>query len=229
MAARLEEHRRGLEEVAHRDPLTELPNHRRFQEAFAGQLDRARAERAPVLRGAARHRRLQAHQRGPRPSVRRRAARARRREARRGHARPRLGGAHGRGRVRDRAAGRRRRAGVRAGRGGPDGRRAVRAGARRAQLLGRSRVLSRRREERRRSAAARRRSAGLGEGKRPRARPPLQPRARLRRDRGAARGLRGADRAPGRSCGPPSSRSWRSRAASRWATKRWRASTASRA
>jgi diguanylate cyclase (GGDEF)-like protein len=42
MAAHLEEHQRGLEELAHRDPLTDLANHRRFQEALASELDEAR-------------------------------------------------------------------------------------------------------------------------------------------------------------------------------------------
>ncbi len=44
MAAHLEENQRGLEELVHRDPLTDLPNHRRFQEAFAAEFDAARAE-----------------------------------------------------------------------------------------------------------------------------------------------------------------------------------------
>jgi len=43
MAARLEEHQRGLEALAHRDPLTDLPNHRRFQELLAETLEEARA------------------------------------------------------------------------------------------------------------------------------------------------------------------------------------------
>jgi diguanylate cyclase (GGDEF)-like protein len=47
MAAHLEEHQRGLEELAHRDPLTELPNHRRFQEALAAEHGRARGSGAP--------------------------------------------------------------------------------------------------------------------------------------------------------------------------------------
>jgi diguanylate cyclase (GGDEF)-like protein len=47
MAAHLEEQRRGLEELAHRDPLTELSNHRRFQEALAEELDRARGSGRP--------------------------------------------------------------------------------------------------------------------------------------------------------------------------------------
>jgi diguanylate cyclase (GGDEF)-like protein len=47
MAAHLEEHQRGLEDLAHRDPLTELPNHRRFQEAVAAEYDRARGGGAP--------------------------------------------------------------------------------------------------------------------------------------------------------------------------------------
>jgi diguanylate cyclase (GGDEF)-like protein len=47
MAAHLEEHQRGLEDLAHRDPLTDLPNHRRFQEALAEELDRARAGGRP--------------------------------------------------------------------------------------------------------------------------------------------------------------------------------------
>ncbi len=43
MAARLEENQRGLEALAHRDPLTHLPNHRRFQEVLGETLDDARA------------------------------------------------------------------------------------------------------------------------------------------------------------------------------------------
>jgi diguanylate cyclase (GGDEF)-like protein len=48
MAGHLEEHQRGLEDLAHRDPLTELPNHRRFQEALAGELDAARERGWPL-------------------------------------------------------------------------------------------------------------------------------------------------------------------------------------
>ena len=47
MAAHLEEHQRGPEELAHRDPLTELANHRRFQELLAKQLDEARRSGHP--------------------------------------------------------------------------------------------------------------------------------------------------------------------------------------
>src|SRR5918998_3839388 len=47
MAAHLEEHQHGLEELAHRDPLTELANHRRFQELLARQLDEARRSGRP--------------------------------------------------------------------------------------------------------------------------------------------------------------------------------------
>jgi diguanylate cyclase (GGDEF)-like protein len=47
MATSLEEHQRGLEELVHRDPLTELPNHRRFQEAVAAEYDDARASGQP--------------------------------------------------------------------------------------------------------------------------------------------------------------------------------------
>jgi diguanylate cyclase (GGDEF)-like protein len=47
MAAHLEEHQRGLEELADRDPLTELPNHRRFQEALAAEHDRAHDSGTP--------------------------------------------------------------------------------------------------------------------------------------------------------------------------------------
>ena len=43
MAARLEEHQRGLEDLAHRDPLTDLPNHRRFHEALGQTLAEGRA------------------------------------------------------------------------------------------------------------------------------------------------------------------------------------------
>jgi diguanylate cyclase (GGDEF)-like protein len=47
MAGHLEQNREGLEELVHRDPLTDLPNHRRFQEALAAELDTARAEQRP--------------------------------------------------------------------------------------------------------------------------------------------------------------------------------------
>jgi diguanylate cyclase (GGDEF)-like protein len=43
MAARLEEHQRGLEALVHQDPLTGLPNHRRFQEVLAETVEEARA------------------------------------------------------------------------------------------------------------------------------------------------------------------------------------------
>jgi diguanylate cyclase (GGDEF)-like protein len=43
MAARLEEHHGGLEALAHLDPLTDLPNHRRFQEVLGNALEEARA------------------------------------------------------------------------------------------------------------------------------------------------------------------------------------------
>jgi diguanylate cyclase (GGDEF)-like protein len=45
MAARLEEHQRGLEALAHLDPLTDVPNHRRFHEVLGETLDEARASR----------------------------------------------------------------------------------------------------------------------------------------------------------------------------------------
>ena len=98
---------------------------------------------------------------------------------------------------------------------------------RHAALLGRDRLLPRRRQERRRAAAARRRRAAVGQGERSRAGAPLRPRARLRRHRGAARGLRLPDRAAGGACDRSSSRSSRWPAASRSATRRWRASRAS--
>jgi diguanylate cyclase (GGDEF)-like protein len=44
MAVRLEEHQGGLEALAHQDPLTDLPNHRRFQEVLGTTLEEARAE-----------------------------------------------------------------------------------------------------------------------------------------------------------------------------------------
>ena len=43
MAAGLEEHQRGLQALAHCDPLTDLPNHRRFQEVLGDTLDEAHA------------------------------------------------------------------------------------------------------------------------------------------------------------------------------------------
>jgi len=45
MAARLEEHHSGLAALAHCDPLTDLPNHRRFQEVLGSTLAEARAGR----------------------------------------------------------------------------------------------------------------------------------------------------------------------------------------
>jgi diguanylate cyclase (GGDEF)-like protein len=48
MAAGLEARQRSLEELVHRDPLTDLPNHRRFQEALAGEIDAARGHGRPV-------------------------------------------------------------------------------------------------------------------------------------------------------------------------------------
>jgi diguanylate cyclase (GGDEF)-like protein len=48
MAAGLEERSRRLEALAHRDPLTGLSNHRRFQEALGNELGRARREDRPV-------------------------------------------------------------------------------------------------------------------------------------------------------------------------------------
>jgi len=48
MAAHLEDNQRDLEELVHRDPLTELPNHRRFQETLAGELEAARARGQPL-------------------------------------------------------------------------------------------------------------------------------------------------------------------------------------
>jgi diguanylate cyclase (GGDEF)-like protein len=47
MAARLEEHQRGLEDLAHRDPLTDLPNHRRFQELLGEAMAEAREQGNP--------------------------------------------------------------------------------------------------------------------------------------------------------------------------------------
>jgi diguanylate cyclase (GGDEF)-like protein len=47
MATYLEQNQRRLEELAHRDPLTDLVNHRRFQELLAQALDEARASGRP--------------------------------------------------------------------------------------------------------------------------------------------------------------------------------------
>ena len=47
MAGHLEEKQRRLEELAHRDPLTELANHRRFQELLATAVDEARTTSRP--------------------------------------------------------------------------------------------------------------------------------------------------------------------------------------
>ncbi|MGH2745498.1 MAG: EAL domain-containing protein [Thermoleophilaceae bacterium] len=48
MAADLEEHNRYLEELAHRDPLTGLANHRRFQEVLGKELALARRDGGPL-------------------------------------------------------------------------------------------------------------------------------------------------------------------------------------
>ena len=48
MAADLEENHRYLEELAHRDPLTGLANHRRFQEVLGMELALARSEEQPL-------------------------------------------------------------------------------------------------------------------------------------------------------------------------------------
>ena len=49
MAADLEMNQRRLEELAHRDPLTGLANHRRFQEVLGKEVESrgARAGRSP--------------------------------------------------------------------------------------------------------------------------------------------------------------------------------------
>ena len=73
MAADLEEHNKRLEELAHRDPLTGLANHRHFQEML-GQGSIAPRARPGRHGGADRHRRLQAHQRVAQPPIRRRVA-----------------------------------------------------------------------------------------------------------------------------------------------------------
>jgi diguanylate cyclase (GGDEF)-like protein len=48
MATDLEENHRRLEELAHRDPLTGLANHRRFQEVLGNELELARASGRPL-------------------------------------------------------------------------------------------------------------------------------------------------------------------------------------
>ena len=48
MAAHLEESRRELQELAHRDPLTDLANHRHFQEVLGEELEVARADGRPL-------------------------------------------------------------------------------------------------------------------------------------------------------------------------------------
>jgi diguanylate cyclase (GGDEF)-like protein len=48
MAGELEENNRRLEELAHRDPLTGLANHRRFQEALGKELELARTSGRPL-------------------------------------------------------------------------------------------------------------------------------------------------------------------------------------
>lgn len=48
MAGELEENNRRLEELAHRDPLTGLANHRRFQEVLGAELEAARRSGRPL-------------------------------------------------------------------------------------------------------------------------------------------------------------------------------------
>ena len=63
--------RRMLERLAHIDGLTELANRRRFDEVYAAEWLRARAQQAAAVAGAARYRWLQAVQRPLRPPGRR--------------------------------------------------------------------------------------------------------------------------------------------------------------
>ena len=196
MAAHLEEHRRGLVDLVHRDPLTELPNHRRFQEALAEEYDRARGEGRPfavVLLDIDEFKRINEARGHPYG------------DELLGAAASGLGAA-----MRD--------LGVVARVGGdefgvvlPDtdaSRAFALAEAARAAIEQAAPVSGTLRcsagvaaypercEERRRPAPARRGRAGLGQGERPWARAPLRPRARLRRHGRAARGLRRPDRAP---------------------------------
>ncbi len=117
MAGRLEENNRRLEELAHRDPLTGLANHRRFQELLGHEVESARREGhrlAVVLLDVDDFKRVnesRGHPFGDELLGAAAASSAHRPQ------RPGRGGARGRRRVRDRVAGRRRHARVRAGRG----------------------------------------------------------------------------------------------------------------
>ena len=204
------DHQRRLEELAHRDPLTE-PRQPPPLPGAARRGARARAARdgPPAGRGAARHRRLQARQRAARASLRRRAARQRRRRPALGHARawpwwpawaatssalvlPDVDGR--RALALAEAARTRRRSARRPCRG------SLRCSAGIACYPEDA-------QGRRRAAPAGRRRAVVGQGERPRAHAPLRPRARLRGHRGAARGLRRADRAARRgAAGVPADR-----------------------
>ena len=76
---------------ARRDGLTDLDNHRAFQDELARAVGQSRALRHDGHARAARHRRLQVRERPPRPPARRPpAVRARRAAARRPRRRPRL-------------------------------------------------------------------------------------------------------------------------------------------
>ena len=92
MAADLEQHQRGLEELAHRDPLTELANHRRFQEVLGEELDRRARERPAASPSCCSTSTTSSASTTPRASLRRRAARRGRRRPARGHARRRRRG-----------------------------------------------------------------------------------------------------------------------------------------
>ena len=86
----LRHHRLALQRAT-RDGLTDLPNHRAFQDELAAGGGRGGAQPGPAGARPARPRRLQADQRSPRPPPGRRAAEAGRRgPARRARRRPRL-------------------------------------------------------------------------------------------------------------------------------------------
>ena len=190
MAGELEESHGRLEDLALRDPLTGLANHRRFQEALSDGHRACGRRGRPAGADHPRHRPVQADQRrlgppGRRPGPQRGGPQPGGHDGGGGP-----GGAAGRRRVRDPAArlqpdpgARHLRGRARRGGGLPD----PRPGH---HLLGRAGHVPRRRDQPRLPHPARRRRAVLGQALGPRPLAALRPRARPGGDLRAAVGVR---------------------------------------